>query len=94
MLTRPNANLKGKIEHPADHYKSPDEIANDSDLSPQQRKRALDAWEQDARQMLTASNEGMAGSKEGITRDDHSRFGEVARAKVKVGEKLKHKPSQ
>ena len=89
MLTRSHANLKDKIEHPANYYKSPDEIANDSELSPEQRERALDTWEQDARQMLTASNEGMAGSKEGITRDDRSRFGEVARAKVKIRQKAK-----
>jgi hypothetical protein len=67
MLTKPN--LKGKIEHPEDHYKNPDEIGNDSELSAEQKGK-----EQDAREMLTASNEGMAGSKEGIARDDQSRF--------------------
>jgi hypothetical protein len=36
--------------------------------------------------MLTASNEGMAGNKEGVTRDD--RFGEVVRAKAKIDKKL------
>jgi hypothetical protein len=80
--------LKDKIEHPEAHYKAPDEIANDSELNPEQRKKALDTWEQDARQMLTASNEGMAGSEEGITRDD--RFDEVVRAKAKIDKKLNH----
>jgi hypothetical protein len=45
------------------------------------------------RQQLTASNEGMAGSKEGIDPSDHSRLGEIERAKDKIGEKPKHKPS-
>jgi hypothetical protein len=43
--------------------------------------KALGTWEQDAREMSTASNEGMAGSKEGNARDDQSRFDEVARAR-------------
>ena len=42
--------------------------------------------------MLTASNEGMAGSEEGIARNKHNRFGEVVRAKAKIGEKPNHKP--
>jgi len=55
--------------------------------------QALNTWEQDARQMLTASNEGMAGSDEGRKRDNHHRLGEVVRAKAQVGEKPKQKPS-
>jgi hypothetical protein len=35
------------------HYKNPDEIANDSELSAKKSK-ALETWEQDAREMLTA----------------------------------------
>ena len=89
MPTRLNADLKDKIEHPEVHYKTPEEIAKDNELSPEQRKKALDTWEQDARQMLTANNEGMAGSEEGIMRDDYNRFSEVVRAKAKINEKQK-----
>ena len=50
-------------------------------------------WEQDARQMLTASNEGMPGSAEGTQRSDHSRLGQVERAKLKLGKKPRPKPA-
>jgi hypothetical protein len=56
-------------------------------------KKALNTWEQDARQLLTASNEGMPGSEEGIHPDEHSRLGEVLRAKDTMDEKPKHEPS-
>lgn len=82
-----------RIEHPATFYSSPDDIAKDNSLSPEEKKKALNTWEQDARQELTASNEGMAGSKEGIDPSDHSRLGEIERAKDKIDEKPKHKPS-
>ena len=42
---------------------------------------------------MTASNEGMPGSEEGVRKDDHNRLGEVIQAKDKIGEKPKHKPS-
>ncbi len=82
-----------KIEDPSAFYATPDEIVKDNDLSIEEKKKALNSWEQDARQELTASNEGMPGSKEGIDPSDHSRLGEIERAKNKIGEKPKHKPS-
>jgi len=83
-----------KIEHPATFYTSPDDVVKDNDLSAEEKKTALSSWEQDARQKLTASNEGMAASKEGIDSSNHSRLGEIQRAKDKIGEKPEHKPSQ
>ena len=82
---------KGKLEKPADHYKSPDDIVKDKDLSPAEKRQALNTWEQDARQMLTASNEGMEGEQEGLDRRDSHRLGEVVRAKDKIGAKPKRK---
>ena len=84
---------KAKLEHPANHYKSPDEITKDADLSADEKQQALNTWEQDARQMLTASNEGMEGEQEGLDRRDSHRLGEVVRAKEKIGAKPKPKPS-
>ena len=49
--------------------------------------------EQDARQLLTASNEGMPGTAEGIDKDDHHQLGQVERAKEKIGEKPEDKPA-
>jgi hypothetical protein len=83
-----------KIEHPATFYATPDDIVQDNNLSVEEKKKALNSWEQDARQQLTASSEGMAGSKEGVDPSDRSRLGEIQRAKDKIGDKPKHKPSQ
>ena len=82
-----------KIEHPQVHYKTPDALIEDYDLSPKEKERALNVWEQDARQLLTASNEGMPGSEEGASRSDHNRLGQVERARDKMGDKQKRKAS-
>jgi len=52
---------------------------------------ALNTWEQDERQLLTASNEGMPGSDEGLQSDSGNRLGEVVRTKEEIGAKPKHK---
>ena len=49
-----------KVERPATAYEKPIDILRDRGLSDDQKKDALNTWEQDARQLLTASNEGMA----------------------------------
>jgi hypothetical protein len=59
----------------------------------QKLRQALDTWEQDARQMLTASNEGMEGDNEGLDQSDTHRLAEVVRAKAKIGAEPKDKPS-
>jgi hypothetical protein len=89
-----NPEAKGdKVEKPETHYEHPTDIANDITLSPQERSKALDNWEQDARQLLTASNEGMAGSTEGVVPADQNRLGEVVGAKIKTGNEPIQKPS-
>jgi hypothetical protein len=65
----------------------------DKELSHDEKTEALNTWEQDARQLMTASNEGMAGAQEGLESQDHRRLGEVVRAKDKIGENPNHKPS-
>jgi hypothetical protein len=82
-----------KVENPARHFDKPQDVVQDKTLSTEEKKKALNTWEQDARQLLTASNEGMPGSEEGAQPDDHHRLGEVVRAKDTMGEKPKHKPS-
>jgi hypothetical protein len=83
-----------RMKHPATHYKTPDDILEDKDLSFDEKMEALGTWEQDARQLVTASNEGMEGSEEGIEPTAHHRLGEVIRAKKKLGATPDHKPSQ
>jgi hypothetical protein len=84
---------RAKRDNPESHFETPAAITKDTSLSPSEKKEALDTWEQDARQLLTASNEGMAGKKEGTSPDEAPRLGGVVREKIKMGEKPKHKPS-
>jgi hypothetical protein len=82
-----------KVENPKTHFDKPKEIVQDNALSHEEKKKALGTWEQDERQLMTASNEGMPGSDEGLHSDDDNRLGEVGKAKEEIGEKPKHKPA-
>lgn len=84
----PRASKIDKIEHPQSHYATPDELVRDRALSVEEKLGALKIWEQDARQMLTASNEGMPGSDEGIDPGGQPMLGQVERAR----DKLQHPP--
>jgi hypothetical protein len=57
---------KDKVENPKPQFDKPKEIPQDKALSQQEKKKALNTWEQDERQLLTASNKGMSGSDEGL----------------------------
>jgi hypothetical protein len=80
-----------KLYNPSAQFGKPTEILDDVELSKEEKKAALDTWEQDARQLMTASNEGMPGTQEGVEAADRHRLGDVGRAKSKLGAKLKHK---
>ena len=86
--------LKNKIVNPEVHFDKPKDVVQDEALSHQEKKKALNTWEQDQRQLLTASNEGMSGSDEGQRKKEANRLDEVVQAKGQIGEKPKHKPSQ
>ena len=89
-----NTKASPKVENPATHFDKPKDVVHDKTLSANEKKEALNTWEQDSQQLLTASNEGMPGSEEGLQPDEHNRLSEVVRAKASIGEKPKHKPSQ
>jgi hypothetical protein len=84
---------KDKVDHPEAQFDKPKEVVQDKTLSRHEQKKALNTWEQDERQLLTASNEGMPGRDEGLHSDDGNRLDEVVRTKEKIGEKPKHKSS-
>jgi hypothetical protein len=54
-----------QTDNPATIFENPTEVLADPRLSPDEKKKVLNTWEQDA-QHMTASNEGMPGPKEGI----------------------------
>jgi hypothetical protein len=68
-------------------------IVKDRELSSEEIRDALDTWEQDARQLLTASNEGMSGSEEGIEPRDHHRLEEAVCARDSISVKAQRKTS-
>jgi len=82
-----------KVDKPAEHFELPKDVVKDGKLSEQEKKDALDTWEQDARQLLTASNEGMPGPQERVERRDTHRLDEGVKAKEKIGETPNPKPS-
>jgi hypothetical protein len=57
-----------EIDNPAAFEKASDLVA-DSKLSRDEKNKALNTWEQDARQLMTASSEGMPGPDEGLDPD-------------------------
>jgi hypothetical protein len=72
---------------PASRFDAPQEIVNDASLSNAEKTRALDAWEEDARRLAVATEEGMSGG-------EPSRLDEVAEAKAKLGIKGERRPAR
>jgi hypothetical protein len=60
-----NTNEPGqdKVEKPSTNYKTAHEVVADPALSKPEKKKALDALEQDGRLLATASAEGMIGGE-------------------------------
>ena len=88
------ATHKDKVEHPAESYRKPADLVRDEGLSLEEKKKALDTWEQDARQLVTASNEGMEGEDAGPARDENHKLDQVLNAKQKLGAGPKPKPAR
>ena len=82
-----------KVEHPAEHYALPADLVCDEELTLEEKRTALDIWEQDARQLVTASNEGMPGEATGPDRDENHKLDQVLNAKAKLGAGPKPKPA-
>ena len=82
-----------KVEHPAQNYARPADLVRDEELSLEEKKKALDVWEQDARQLMTASNEGMEGEAIGPDRDENHKLDQVLEAKQEIGARPKPKPA-
>lgn len=85
--------VRNKIVNPEAHFDKPKDVIQDDALSHEEKKIALDTWEQDERQLLTASNEGMPGSDEGQQKTKANRLDRIVQVKDQIGEKPKHKPS-
>ena len=66
-----------KTSNPSAHFDSPDEVAKSKLLSQADKVKALKKWEEDARIMSVAAEEGMGGG-------EPSRLDEVSEAQVEI----------
>lgn len=80
-----------KIENPEITFAKPLDVIKDSNLSCQQKTKALDTWEQDARELLIASSEGMTAPEEGDSPKDPNELQQVMNAKDEIGKNYKSK---
>jgi hypothetical protein len=82
-----------KIHNPQAEFDKPSDVVRDSELSRTEKKKALDNLEQDAHQLLTASNEGMAPENDHVA-EREPKLDEVVKAQQRIGERPQNKPAQ
>ena len=82
-----------KIHNPQAEFDKPSDVVRDSELSRTEKKKALDNLEQDARQLMTASNEGMAPENDRVA-EREPKLDEVVKAQQRIGERPQNKPAQ
>jgi hypothetical protein len=78
--------VKDAIANPTRHFDTPQEVLEDAGLSERDKKKVLDAWEEDARRLSVATEEGMSGG-------EPSNMAEVAEAKAELGMADDKRPS-
>jgi hypothetical protein len=91
-MANSSGSKKKAMTNPSARFSRPDDVLAAHELSRQEKKSALETWEQDSRQFMTASNEGMPGKAEGLRKDDHHRLGQVQRAKATIRTRSAKKP--
>jgi hypothetical protein len=92
-MSRKTEEKDQKVHHPQAKFNKPTDIAKDPDLSEADKKKALENLEQDAHQLMTASNEGMAPAKDNVSKHEPE-LDEVVKAQQRIGETPRNKPTQ
>ena len=87
-----HASADNRLEDPASYFQRPSQVVNDRRLSLREKEEALNTWEQDTRQLLTAGNEGMRASDKDSMIDAVS-LDEIVRARETIAERPKSKPA-
>ena len=82
-----------RFHNPQAEFDKPSDVVKDSGLSLTEKKEALENLEQDAHQLMTASNEGMAPENDHVA-EHEPKLDEVVKAQQRIGEKPQHKPTQ
>ena len=73
-------NVPTKTESPARHFEKPRQVVQDPNLSPSEKAKALDSWEEDAQALQRAEDEGMGGG-------EPTKLIDVVEAKKAIGAK-------
>ena len=92
MATRSDVK-EAKIHKPEESFAEPGDVVVDPQLSLKEKKKALETLEQDAHQLSTASNEGMAPERDEAV-EQEPKLDEVAKAQRQLGVKPLHKHAQ
>ena len=82
-----------KINDAHREFDKPIDVTKDQALSHEDKKEALENLAQDAHQLLTASNEGMAPENDSVAQHEPL-LDKVVNAQQRIGEKPMHKPAQ
>ena len=82
-----------KIHTPHGEFDKPSDVVKDTMLSQPEKRKALENLEQDAHQLITASNEGMAPENDHVA-EHEPKLDEVVKAQHRLGEKPQNKPTQ
>ena len=82
-----------KIHNPQAEFNKPTDVLKDPELSKTDKKKALENLEQDAHQLMTASNEGMVPENDDVS-EQEPKLNEVVKAQQRIGEKPQNKPTQ
>jgi hypothetical protein len=93
MQTRDDMKVQ-KIHHPEESFGKPRDVVTDPELSHKEKKKALETLEQDAHQLATASNEGMAPEKEEAVVGREPKLDEIVKAQQQLGVKPAQKRAQ
>jgi hypothetical protein len=93
LMSRENDEKAQKIHNPQAEFDKPSDVVKDSELSLTEKKKALENLEQDAHQLMTASNEGMAPENDHVA-EHEPKLDAVVKAQQRIGEKPQHKPTQ
>jgi hypothetical protein len=83
-----------EIENPAATFDRPSQIIKDRTLTEQEKQAALDNWEQDDRDLMTASDEGMREIDANQKQRGDDQLDEVLQAMRELGGKRTQKTSQ
>ena len=82
MKAKHRRDIKHKIANPAANFDDATEIVNAADLTKAEKAKALENWEEDARRLSVATEEGMSGG-------ERSHMTDIAQAQAELGLKAK-----